>query len=149
MLPALFNEKLFNDMFFNDPFRFVPAFEHHDPVFGKHAKNLMKTDVRETENAYELDIDLPGFTKDEVKIELDNGCLTVSATKNVDKNEEDKKGQYIRRERCTGECSRSFYIGENVGPKDVTAKFENGILQLAFPKAQPEKAPESKLISIA
>ena len=149
MLPALFNEKLFDDMFFNDPFRLVPAFGHHDPVFGKHAKNMMKTDVRELDNAYELDIDLPGFTKDEVKIELDNGCLTISAAKNVDKEEEDKKGQYIRRERCTGECSRSFYIGENITPKDVTAKFDNGILQLSFPKTEPEKAPESKLISIA
>ena len=109
----------------------------------------MKTDVRELEKTYELDIDLPGFKKEDVKIELDKGYLTISATQSSDDGEKDKKGQYIRRERYTGECSRSFYIGENVEPKDVTAKFENGILQVSFPKAPEPKQPESKLISIA
>ena len=109
----------------------------------------MKTDVRELENTYELDIDLPGFKKEEVNIELDKGYLTISATRTADNDEQDKKGQYIRRERYSGECSRSFYIGENIEPKDVIAKFENGILQIAFPKAPQPKQPENKRISIA
>ena len=118
----------------------MPAFNRHDPLFGKNARNLMKTDVRETENAYELDIDLPGFKKDEVKIELDGGYLTIS---------ENKKGQYLRRERYTGECSRSFYVGEALEPKDVSATFEDGILKLSFPKAPEKKEPEKKTIAIA
>ena len=148
MLPAIFNENLF-DNFFDDDFYMPSVFGKNDPLYGKHAKNVMKTDVRETDNSYELDIDLPGFKKEDVKIELDKGYLTISATQSSDDGEKDKKGQYIRRERYTGECSRSFYIGENVEPKDVTAKFENGILQVSFPKAPEPKQPESKLISIA
>ena len=146
MLPSIFGERLF-DEFFGDPF--MPAFNRHDPVFGKNARNLMKTDVRETENAYELDIDLPGFKKDEVKIELDGGYLTISAAKGLDKDEENKKGQYLRRERYTGECSRSFYVGEALEPKDVSATFEDGILKLYFPKAPEKKEPEKKTIAIA
>ena len=149
MLPAIFNENLF-DNFFNDDFYMPSVFGgKNDPLYGKHAKNVMKTDVRETDNSYELDIDLPGFKKEDVRIELDKGYLTISASRTADNDEKDKKGQYIRRERYSGECSRSFYIGENVEPKDVTAKFENGILQIAFPKAPQPKQPENTLISIA
>lgn len=147
MLPSVFGEKLFDDMF-NDAFTLVPAFAKNASI-GSGIKNLMKTDVRELENTYELDIDLPGFKKEDVRIELDKGYLTISASRTADNDEKDKKGQYIRRERYSGECSRSFYIGENVEPKDVTAKFENGILQIAFPKAPQPKQPENKLISIA
>ena len=127
----------------------MPSFGRHDPLFGKNARNLMKTDVREKDNAYELDIDLPGFKKDEVKIELDGGYLTISAAKALNKDEEDKKGQYLRRERYSGECSRSFYVGEALEPKDVSAAFEDGILKLSFPKEVEKKVPEKKLISIA
>lgn len=127
----------------------MPSFGRHDPLFGKNARHLMKTDVREKENTYELDIDLPGFKKDEVKIELDGGYLTISAAKGLNKDEEDKKGQYLRRERYSGECSRSFYVGEALEPKDVSATFEDGILKLSFPKEVEKKAPEKKLISIA
>ncbi len=127
----------------------MPSFGRHDPLFGKNARHLMKTDVREKENTYELDIDLPGFKKDEVKIELDGGYLTISAAKGLNKDEEDKKGQYLRRERYSGECSRSFYVGEALEPKDVAATFEDGILKLSFPKEVEKKAPEKKLISIA
>lgn len=148
MLPSIFSEKLFDDMFEN-AFTMVPVFSRHDPVFGKNAKNLMKTDVRELENSFELDIDLPGFKKEDVNIELDNGYLSISAAKGLDKNTENKQGQYIRRERYTGECSRTFYIGENVEPSSVTAKFEDGILQIAFPKAPEHKEPEKKRIAIA
>ena len=147
MLPSVFGEKLFDDMF-NDAFTLVPAFAKNASI-GSGIKNLMKTDVRELENTYELDIDLPGFKKEDVRIELDKGYLTISASRTADNDEKDKKGQYIRRERYSGECCRSFYIGENVEPKDVTAKFENGILQIAFPKAPQPKQPENKLISIA
>ena len=147
MLPSVFGEKLFDDMF-NDAFTLVPAFAKNASI-GSGMKNLMKTDVRELENTYELDIDLPGFKKEDVRIELDKGYLTISASRTADNDEKDKKGQYIRRERYSGECSRSFYIGESVEPKDVTAKFENGILQIAFPKAPQPKQPENKLISIA
>ena len=148
MLPSVFGEKLLDDMF-GDAFTLVPAFAKNSSVFGANAKNLMKTDVRELDNTYELYIDLPGFKKEEVKIELDNGYLTISASKSSGSEEKDKKGQFIRRERYSGECSRSFYIGENIEPKDITAKFEDGILQIAFPKAPEPKQPESKLISIA
>lgn len=146
MLPSIFGERLFDD-FFGEPF--MPSFGRHDPLFGKNARHLMKTDVREKENTYELDIDLPGFKKDEVKIELDGGYLTISAAKGLNKDEEDKKGQYLRRERYSGECSRSFYVGEALEPKDVSATFEDGILKLSFPKEVEKKAPEKKLISIA
>lgn len=146
MLPSIFGERLFDD-FFADPF--MPAFVKHDPVFGKHAKNVMKTDVRETENTYELDIDLPGFKKDEVQIELDGGYLTINATKATNKDEEGKNGQYLRRERYSGECSRSFYVGEALEPKDVSAAFEDGILKISFPKAPEKKIPEKKTIAIA
>ena len=74
--------------------------QRHDPLYGKHSKNLMKTDVRETADSYELDIDLPGFKKDEVNVELKNGYLTIQASKGLDKDESDKKGKYIRQERC-------------------------------------------------
>ena len=147
MLPSIFGENLFDD-FFGDPFGMMMP-QGRDPLYGKHAKNLMKTDVRELDDTYELDIDLPGYKKEEVKIELDKGYLTISAARTADSEEKDKKGQFIRRERYSGECSRSFYIGEDIEPKDVTAKFENGILQIAFPKAPSPKQPESKLISIA
>ena len=152
MVPYMFNEALMDDLFSNDwEHDFDRAMKAAAPrgMFGKRAANVMKTDVRELENTYELDIDLPGFKKEDVRIELDKGYLTISASRTADNDEKDKKGQYIRRERYSGECSRSFYIGENVEPKDVTAKFENGILQIAFPKAPQPKQPENKLISIA
>ena len=118
MMPSIFGENLFDD-FMND-FSF-PTFPNVDKeLYGKHAKNLMKTDVKETENAYEIDIDLPGFKKDEISIELENGYLTVSAAKGLDKDEEDKKGHYIRQERYSGAMSRTFYVGEDVKQEECT-----------------------------
>ena len=119
-----------------------------DVLYGKHGKNLMKTDVRETDNSYELDVDLPGFKKDEVHVDLKNGCLTISAEKGLDKDESDKKGKYIRQERYAGACSRTFYVGEDVEPEDVTAKFENGILQLSIPKAAKKQLPKNTSVTI-
>ena len=114
MLPSIFGENLFDD-FFSDPFGMMVS-QGRDPLYGKHAKNLMKTDVRETEGTYELDVDLPGFTKDEVNVEMKNGYLTIQAAKGLDKDQTDKKGKYIRQERCAGACSRTFYVGDGVEP---------------------------------
>lgn len=146
MLPSIFGENLFDD-FFSDPFGMMNV-HGHDPLYGKHAKNLMKTDVRETADSYELDIDLPGFKKDEVNVELKNGYLTIQASKGLDKDESDKKGKYIRQERYAGACSRSFYVGEDVEADEVAAKFENGILQLSIPKKEHKQLPQNSTIQI-
>ena len=124
------------------------AQQGRDPLYGKHAKNLMKTDVRETEDSYELDIDLPGFKKDEVSVELKNGCLTIQAAKGLDREETDKKGKYIRQERYAGSCSRSFYVGDAVEPEAVSARFEDGILRISLPKQIQKQLPQSTAIAI-
>ena len=146
MLPSIFSENLFDD-FFNDNFGMFPVWNERSPLYGKRAKNLMKTDVRETEDTYELDIDLPGFKKDEVTVDLKDGCLTISAAKGLNKDEQDKKGRYIRQERYAGACSRSFYVGD-VEPKDVSAKFEDGILCISMPKEPKKELPQSSAIAI-
>ncbi len=150
MMPSIFGENLFDD--FMD-FPFSKEFEKNffgnkNPLYGKHAKNMMKTDVRETENGYEVDIDLPGFKKDEITAKLDNGYLTISASKGLDKDEKDKDGHYIRRERYAGSMSRSFYIGEGITENDVKAKYKDGILRLSIPKKEPKKVEDKKYISI-
>ena len=111
---------------------------------------MMKTDVRETDDSYEVDIDLPGFKKDEVKIQLADGYLTIEAAKGLDKDEKDKKsGKYIRRERYAGSMSRSFYVGEDVKQEEIHAKYDNGILKLSVPKKEAKKAVDSsKYIAI-
>lgn len=148
MMPSIFGETLFDD-FFGPDFDMFPALTgRSNPLYGKHAKNLMKTDVRETEGTYELDIDLPGFKKDEVNLTLEDGYLTISAAKGLDKDEKDKKGKYIRQERYAGTCSRSFYVGEGVEPTDVSAKFEDGILKVSLPKREQKQLPKSNLIAI-
>ena len=147
MLPSIFGENLFDD-FFDDDFMRFPVWGGRNPLYGKHAKNLMKTDVRETEDSYELDVDLPGFKKDEVNVELKNGYLTIQAAKGLDKDETDKKGKYIRQERYAGSCSRSFYVGEDVEAGEVAARFENGILQLSIPKKERKQLPKNSTIQI-
>ena len=145
MLPSIFGENLFDD-FFSDPFEMmVPT---RNALYGKHGKNLMKTDVRETENSYELDIDLPGFKKDEVQVDLKDGYLTIQAAKGVDKDEGEQNGKYIRQERYAGACSRSFYVGEDVEPEEVSAKFEDGILTISVPKAAKKQLPKQTSINI-
>ena len=148
MLPSIFGENLFDDSLsdFFDFGRLMPQVSSE--LYGKHARNLMKTDVRETEGTYELDVDLPGFTKDEVNVELKNGYLTIQAAKGLDKDQTDKKGKYIRQERCAGACSRTFYVGDGVEPEDVTAKFENGILQLSIPKEAKKQLPKNTSVTI-
>ena len=145
MLPVLFGENLFDELF-DDAFR--PMWDMDRALYGKHARAVMKTDVRETDSGYELDIDLPGFKKDEVKLDLKDGYLTISAAKGLDRDEKDKQGRYIRQERYAGQCSRSFYVGESVKPKDVHAKFEDGILKLSLPKAEQPKLPDHRTITI-
>ena len=147
MLPVIFGENLFDDLF-DDAFQMRPLYDVNNALYGKHAKAVMKTDVRELDDGYEVAVDLPGFKKDEVKVDLKDGYLTISASKGLDKNEEDKKGHYIRQERYAGQCSRSFYVGENVQPKDVHATFEDGILKLTLPKAAQQKLPETNTIAI-
>ncbi len=147
MMPSIFGENLFDD-FFNDDFGMLPMMGGRSPLYGKHAKNLMKTDVRETGDSYELDIDLPGFKKDEVSVELKDGYLSISAAKGLDKEEQDKQGRYIRQERYAGSCTRSFYVGEDVEPTDVSAKFEDGILKLSLPKREQRQLPRSSTIAI-
>ena len=117
-------------------------------LYGKHAKHLLRTDVRETEDAIEADIDLPGFKKDEVNVELENGYLTISASKGLDKDEEDKKGKYIRKERYAGSMSRSFYVGDGITEDDIKAKYENGILKLSIPKKEAKAVEQKKHIAI-
>ena len=109
---------------------------------------MMKTDIRETDEGYELDIDLPGFKKDEIQAELKNGYLTVSAAKGLDKDEQNKKGEYIRRERYTGSMSRSFYVGEHLNEEDIKAKYEDGILKLSVPKKDAKELAQNKYIAI-
>ena len=146
MLPSIFSENLFDD-FFDDDFMRLPAWGRHDPLYGKRGKNLMKTDVRETEDTYEVDIDLPGFKKDEITVDLKEGYLTIQAAKGLDKDEKDKKGKYIRQERYAGACSRSFYVGD-IKPEDVSAKYEDGILRISLPKAGKKELPKQSTIAI-
>lgn len=144
MLPSAFSERLFDNVFGDFS---VPSALVHDRLFGRHGRNLMKADVRELENSYELDVDLPGFKKDEISVELSDGCLTICACKGQSR-EEEKPGQYIRRERSYGECRRTFYVGEGLGTKDVCAKYEDGILKLCFPKVPVQKEPEDRKVAI-
>ena len=148
MLPSVFTENLFDEMFddmFNNMMPMVAG--RRNPLYGKHSKNLMKTDVRETENAYEMDVDLPGFKKEEVQVQLENGYLTISASKGLDKDQQDKKGKYIRQERYAGAMSRSFYVGD-VEPDQISAKYEHGVLQISLPKAGKKELPKSNTIAI-
>ena len=146
MLPSIFGENLFDDWF---RFPAMPSFPDVDRVlYGKHAAREMKTDVREHEDSYEIDMDLPGFKKDQIKLELEQGYLTVSAAKGLDKDETDKKGTVIRQERYAGAMQRSFYVGESLTEEDIKARFENGVLSLTVPKAETKKKTEKRVIMI-
>ena len=149
LLPRIWDEDLFENM---DNWMSWPDesefFGKKNPLYGKHAKNMMKTDVKEKDNGYEVAIDLPGFKKDELHLELNDGYLTISAEKGLDKDEKDKNDKYIRRERYAGSMSRSFYVGENMKEEDIHAKYENGILTLDVPKEQKKAVPEKRYIAI-
>lgn len=143
MLPRLFGEDLLNDwMDFSFP-------DIDRKLYGKHATQIMKTDVKEKEDCYEVAMDLPGFKKEEVQAELKDGYLTISAAKGLDKEEQDKEGRYIRRERYAGNMSRSFYVGEDITENDIHAKFEDGILYLEIPrKEEQKKVDERRYVTI-
>ena len=145
LMPSIFGENLFDDFdrWMDTSFRDVDK-----ALYGKHAKNMMKTDVKETDKGYEVDMDLPGFKKDEIQLELNDGYLTISAEKGLDKDEENENKHYLRRERYAGGMSRSFYVGEGITEKDIHAKYEYGILKLSIPKEQPKAVPEKHMISI-
>ena len=147
MMPSIFGENLFDDDWMDFPFAH-DFWGGKNPLYGKRAKNMMKTDIREHDDGYEIDIDLPGFKKDEINVELDDGYLTISAEKSLDKDEEKKHGRYIRRERYAGALQRSFYVGKALTEEDIRAKYENGILTLDIPKKDARKVPEKKYISI-
>lgn len=146
MMPSIFGENLFDD--FMDDFMFSTFPDVSKTLYGKNAKNMMKTDVKETEDGYVVDIDLPGFKKDDIKVQLNKGYLTVSAAKGLDKDEKNEKGRYVRRERYAGGISRSFYVGENVKEKDIHPKYEDGILSFNIPKAEKKAVEEDHYISI-
>ena len=143
MMPSVFGRDIFDD--FMDGFAFPDVSKE---LYGKHAKNVMKTDVRELDNGYEIIVDLPGFKKDEIEVQLEDGYLTISAAKGLDKDETDKKGNYIRKERYSGSMSRSFYVGDGISEDDIHGKFENGILQLDDPKKEAKAVETKKRISI-
>lgn len=147
LMPSIFGENLFDDDWMDFPFE-RDFWGRKNPLYGKNAKNLMKTDIREHNEGYELDIDLPGFKKDEITIDLDNGYLTISAAKGLDKDGQDKKGKYIRKERYAGAVQRSFYVGDAVTEEDVKAKFEDGILKLSIPKKDAKAVETKKTIAI-
>ena len=146
LVPSIFGENLFDDWFDFPDFRDWDKTERK--LYGKKAGRLMKTDVHEHEDHYEMDIDLPGFKKEEIKLQLKDGYLNVSAAKGLEEEDKTKKGKLIRQERYTGAMERSFYVGENITEKDVKAKFEHGVLKLCFPKDEQPKIPEGKTIMI-
>ena len=143
LMPSIFGENLFDDDWMDFGFPEVDK-----ALYGKHANNVMKTDVKETDTGYEVDMNLPGFKKDEINAQLDNGYLTISAAKGLDKDEKDKKGKYIRKERYAGAMSRSFYVGEGVTQEDIKAKYEDGILRLSVPKKEAKAVENKKYIAI-
>ena len=151
LMPSIFGENLFDD-FFND----FPFYDDKDQrkiekkLYGRRAGNLMKTDIKEMDNGYEVVIDLPGFKKEEVSASLENGYLTIRAAKGLDKDEQDKEtGRYIRRERYAGACERSFYVGEILTQEDIKGEFKHGILKLYVPKKEAKpQVEESKYITI-
>ena len=146
MMPSIFGENLFDD-WMDFPFE-KEFFGRKNPLYGKHARNIMKTDVRETESGYEVDVDLPGFKKEEIRVQLQDGYLVISASKGLDKDKKDKAGKYIRRERYAGSMTRSFYVGEEVTQDEIHAKFEEGILKLSIPKKESKEVEQKDHIAI-
>ena len=147
-LPTVFGENLM-DVFDDFDRNFFRGFGNVDrALYGKHAQHMMKTDVKETDEGYEVDVDLPGFRKDEIHLELNNGYLTISTEKSLEKDEKNKQGKMLRQERYAGTMQRSFFVGEQITEEDVKATYENGVLHLIIPKKEAPKAPEKRTILI-
>ena len=147
-LPTIFGENLMDvfDDFDRSFFRGFGNIDH--TLYGKHAQHMMKTDVKELEDSYEVDIDLPGFKKDEIHLELNNGYLTISTEKTLEKDNEGKKGKMLRQERYSGVMQRSFFVGEHLTEEDIKASYDSGVLHVIIPKKDAPKAPEKKTILI-
>ena len=147
LMPSIFGENLFDDWFDEFPFYdFDKSMKNTEKkLYGKKASRIMKTDIKEKKDSYELEVDLPGFTKDEINASIEDGYLTISAAKGLDKDEKEKdSGKYIRKERYAGACSRSFYVGEDLTQEDIKAKFENGVLKVLVPKKEEQPKVEKK-----
>lgn len=157
LAPSIFNDSfdLF-DRFYQDPWF---GFNDHDfknvekKLYGHRAKNVMNTDIRENDSEYDMTIDLPGFKKEDISVALENGYLTISAAKGLDESEaeneaEQKKGNYIRRERYCGSCQRSFYVGDVLSVEDIKANFKHGILSLTIPKKDAKQIAQNKYVAI-
>ena len=150
LMPSIFRtNSLIDDLFDDDWFDDKEFKNVEKKLYGHRAKNVMNTDVKETEDGYELEMDLPGFKKEEVSVELNDGYITIRAAKGLDEDEKEKKtGKYIRRERYSGACERSFYVGEGVTQQDIKASFKHGILKLDIPKKEARKIEQNNFISI-
>ena len=145
MLPSIFGENLFDD-FFAAPFGLMNTGRTDEALYGKHARNMMKTDVRETENSYELDVDLPGFKKEDIQLQLDGDTLTIQAQRHSEHEEQEKKGKYVCCERSYGAYSRSFDVS-GIRAEGITASYDSGVLTLKLPKKTVEVS-SSRQISI-
>ena len=146
LTPRIFTESLFDDLFDDYPFRSLENVDRK--LYGKHAGREMLTDVKEHEDHYEVEIDLPGFKKEEITIELNEGYLTITASKGLDEDEKNKKGKIVRQERYAGVMQRSYYVGEQITTEDIKAKYEDGVLKLEIPKKEEKKLPEKHTIMI-
>ena len=144
LMPSVFGKDLFDD-FFDFPFYDNNEMDKLEKkLYGHRSKNLMKTDVQESDDSYIMEMDLPGFSKDEVKVSLKDGYLTVKAAKGLDEESEKKNTKYIRKERYAGECERSFYVGDDITEEDIKGEFKHGILKLFVPKKEAKPAIEQK-----
>ena len=146
LAPRIFTENLFDDLFDDFPFRSLENVDRK--LYGKHASKEMLTDVKEHEDHYEVEIDLPGFKKEDIKVELHDGYLTITAAKGLKEEEKNKAGKIVRQERYSGTMSRSFYVGEQMTAEDIKAKYEDGVLSLDVPKKEEKKLPEKHTIMI-
>lgn len=146
LMPSIFGESLLDDFFADE---FARPVARSNRRYSTPTTAVMKTDIKEKDNSFELAIDLPGYTKEDVKAELKDGYMTIQASRSNEKDEKDNDGNYIRRERYYGSCSRSFYVGKEITEEDIKAKFENGILTITVPKKEAkEEVPEHKYIAI-
>ena len=146
LTPRIFTESLFDDLFDDFPFRSLENVDRK--LYGKHAGREMLTDVKEHEDHYEVEIDLPGFKKEEITIELNEGYLTITASKGLDEDEKNKQGKIVRQERYAGVMQRSYYVGEQITTEDIKAKYEDGVLKLEIPKKEEKKLPEKHTVMI-
>jgi len=145
LMPSIFSDNLFDDWF--DSFREMD-WDVSRKLYGKHAPHEMKTDVRDHEDHYEVDIDLPGFKKEDISLTLEKGVLNVSVHRDLKQEKKSEEGRVLRQERYSGSMQRSFYVGEGLTQEDVSARFEDGVLHVQLPKKDAPALPEKKTILI-